>query len=810
MSDTPDSSPYTFEFDVDGGAVREWHLTDDGAEPRLVDDYAPSLFASGPDDALADLRERLESDPKVLGTRCERWATNLHEHHRDERTRPLRVDLERVDEVYALAREVRGVHERENYAPGTFRLFDVDLDPGFRYCLDRGLDPTPARDLRTLEVTLEEPALTNRDLSALRIDGEPVSTLVSGAGDPADVDVLRALHRRLERIDPDALVLSRADLVPILEGAAEACGLDEGEFHLGRLPGWTRIAGANTYESYGQVGHSPARYRVPGRAIVDRSNSFLWHQSGLEGIRYMVAKTGRPLQEAAWGSIGTLLTSRQIRLAREEGVLAPWNKWEPERFADVRTLHDADRGGFTFAPEVGFHEEVHEIDFASLYPRIIRERNVSPETVDCADLGCPRPARDRVPGLEYEICEREGFLPEVLEGLLADRAERKERLATEADLPDDEAARLRAESGAIKWVLVSCFGYQGYRNAKFGRIECHEAINAYAREIALEAKARLEAGGWRIVHGIVDSLWVTPDPDRDGDPEPLAAVTADVSESVGIPLERDGSYEWVCFVPLRESGGSGGSTQASDANSSAAARPGALTKYFGKRRTEESDDERGDGVGNEGGSDERADGNEGDGNVDGDGGGGGEGDDTDARYKFRGLECRQRSTPPFVADCQREFVEALDRERDPAAVCDVLRRRLADLREGAIDPAELVITSRASRRLSEYRQRTRTVAALQRYERHGVDRHPGQSVEYVVVDDERRGPERVRLAFELEGAGDGAAAFDAPRRAYDADFYADLLIRACESVVSPLGWTRRRIRRYLRDGHAVRLSTFAE
>ncbi|WP_254522444.1 DNA polymerase domain-containing protein [Natrinema caseinilyticum] len=746
-------SPYTFEFE--DGTVREWTLTEEGAEPTAVADYAPSLFVAGPDGALAGLRERLEADPKVAAARTERWATSLHEAHAGERSRVLRADLERVDEIRTLAREIRGVHERDAHAPGTFRLFDVDLAPGFRYCLDRDRDPTPTRDLRQLRLALDEAALADGDVSVLELDGEPV-----GGDEP---HVLRTLRRRLERRDPDVLVVSHAELVPELERRAEALGL---EFHLGRRPGLTKLASENTYASYGQVGHSPARYRVPGRAIIDTSNSFLWHQSGLAGIRYMVERTGRPLQEAAWGSIGTLLTSRQIRLARRRrAVLAPWNKWEPERFTDVETLHAADRGGFTFSPEVGFHEDVHEIDFASLYPRIICEHNVSPETVGCdCDVGdIDHTGTTPVPDLGYEICEDDGFLPAVLESLITDRAAIKRRL--DDDPPDDEAARLRAESGAIKWVLVSCFGYQGYRNAKFGRIECHEAINAYAREIALAAKRRLEEAGWRIVHGIVDSLWVTP---RVDEPEPLAAVTADISATVGIPLEHDGSYEWVCFVPLRDSIGSGGSVDRGGSGGRAdrsghrgsgggraggGASAGALTRYFGKR--------------------------------------------TGGEYKFRGIEVRQRSTPSFVADSQRAFVEALDRERDPEAVCDVLGRRLRELRAGDVDPADLTVTKRVSRRLADYSQRTHTVAALRRYERRGIDRHPGQSVEYVVRDDDARGPERVRLALEEP-------------RAYDADYYATLLVRACESVVSPLGWDRSRIQRSLRDGRTVRLSTFTD
>ncbi|GAA0676433.1 hypothetical protein ACFQDG_01510 [Natronoarchaeum mannanilyticum] len=69
-------------------------------------------------------------------------------------------------------------------------------------------------------------------------------------------------------------------------------------------------------------------------------------------------------------------------------------------------------------------------------------------------------------------------------------------------------------------------------------------------------------------------------------------------------------------------------------------------------------------------------------------------------------------------------------------------------------------------------------------------KRPGQSVQYVVVDD-ARSRERVRLAFELID-----------------DYDADLLVRACESVVSPLGWKRKRIRRYLRDGENLTLGAF--
>ena len=867
-----DRSPFAIE--CPDGAVRAWYLTETGAEFVLDEAYESSLFVAGPDAALEALATRLATDPKVTATAMTHRYTTLHDTKgRTPPERVLSVSLDRIGEVRTLAREIKHRHEpavveamggpasethvtrlgESNAAlgPGTLRLFDVDLTPGFRYCLDRGVTPArapPGRELRWCRIGIGERALAEGDVSTLTVDGDRLE------GSPAAV--LESLAAYLERTDPDVLVLGYADLVPLLFETADEAGLDE--FRLGRLPGWTQVAGENSFESYGQVGHSPARYRVPGRAIVDESNSFLWHQSGPHGLLYMVERSGRPLQEAAWGSIGTLLTSRQVRMARRDrDVVATWNKWEPERFKDVRTLHDADRGGFTFAPDVGFHEEVHEIDFASLYPRIICEHNVSPETVDCAccdpdDGGTPR---ERVPGLDYHICERDGFLPDVLEPLLRDRAAIKRALREgeregdgergdevgksgeggrdgesrggvgkgdggerddASDLSDAEIQRLRGRSGAIKWVLVSCFGYQGYRNAKFGRIECHEAINAYAREIALDAKDHLEAGGWRIVHGIVDSLWVTP---AAADPEPLESVLRDVTDAVGIALEHDGTYEWVCFVPRRGTiervaGEAKARTNTGETADPAAAGTngiqcaggidsrtgpaGTLTRYFGKR--------------------------------------------TNGEFKLRGIEARQRSTPEFVTDCQRELLETLDAERDPVAVCDRLGRQLGRLERGAVDPADLVITKRVSKPLAAYTQATHTVAALERYRAIEVPKAPGQSVEYVVVnDDARRTAERVRLAIEdwpkagndesgdsSDGVRDdssdgesgdssdsgsedtGASRPSADRLPYDADYYARLLVRAAESVVSPLGWDRTRIRRYLADGRTVSLSAFVD
>jgi len=401
---------------------------------------------------------------------------------------------------------------------------------------------------------------------------------------------------------------------------------------------------------------------------------------------------------------------------------------------DRRDLDDADRGGTTFAPDVGVHEDVHELDFASLYPNIIRTRNISPETVRC---GCCD--TDDVPGLGYSICEHDGYLPDVLGPLIDARSDIKAQIP---DASGDECERLEAASSAIKWILVSCFGYQGFSNAKYGRIECHEAINAYAREILLDAKTALEEAGWRVVHGIVDSIWVTPAEGRDQ--RPLEAVAGEVSAEVGIELEYECAFDWVAFCPMQNS------------------ESGALTRYFGKRQGEKYPET---GLGD--------------------------------AIKTRGIEGRQRSTPAWVEDAQGEALRVFDKTRSPEAVCDVLRRRLRELREDEVDAGELVVDNRVSKDVDDYSMETLTVAALKRAQIQGASLSPGQHVWYVVVDADVRGAARVRLEFE-----------DFDR--YDVEWYENAAVRAVESVLAPVGWRESEIRQYLSETSDEKLARFAD
>ena len=214
---------------------------------------------------------------------------------------------------------------------------------------------------------------------------------------------------------------------------------------------------------------------------------------------------------------GTLISSYETYEAVRRGIVVPFRKSDAEVLRKFAALKTADRGGMMFQPEPGIFEEVDEIDFTSMYPSIIVQANLSPETI-----GHPEQ-------------QQRGFLPTALEPLLALRIRTKQMKKTDPAIAGIDAI--------LKWMLVTCFGYTGYKNAKFGRIEVHEGITGRSRDILLLTKDIAEAMGFRILHGIVDCLWVQG--------SPVAALQERVNRETGLLTELE-HFNWIVFLPLND------------------------------------------------------------------------------------------------------------------------------------------------------------------------------------------------------------------------------------------------------------------
>src|SRR5205807_8814272 len=98
-------------------------------------------------------------------------------------------------------------------------------------------------------------------------------------------------------------------------------------------------------------------------------------------------------------------------------------------------------------------DQVRELDFTNLYPTIVRDPNLSGETVKCKC--CPN-SRRRVPELDYNICNRwRGIVPRSLESLLDRRSRYKQLKKDEKD--ELKRQKYDARQSALKWILVCSF-----------------------------------------------------------------------------------------------------------------------------------------------------------------------------------------------------------------------------------------------------------------------------------------------------------------------------------------------------------------
>lgn len=230
---------------------------------------------------LTTLRTDLTTAPAIVDTQIVDQRVGF----RHDSEPVLKLSLASIEDVRPIARSIR-----DYGAPGEYRVYNVDFSREFRYCLEQAVDPTPSHDLHSLTIHIPETTLANGQLDTIALNDN------THAG--SRQKLIAELQHTLTTADPDVLRVNTAEVVPFLyEQAATA----DRELELGRRPGYQQLAGGSTYESYGQVGHSPARYNVPGRVIVDESNTFFYDESNLAGCLDLVSRSHKPPPRALVG-----------------------------------------------------------------------------------------------------------------------------------------------------------------------------------------------------------------------------------------------------------------------------------------------------------------------------------------------------------------------------------------------------------------------------------------------------------------------------------------------------------------------------
>ena len=683
-----------------------WLLCEDGRRIRAVDFFVPTCYLAAPPSIREQVFRLLRRAPCRISTReVERYELGA--------SRPISV-LE--VSVHAPAQFSSLTQQLIRSCPDA-QFFHVDVSLPQRYFYDRELFPlvhcevdlTVENRIQSIQA-LESPwntdyglpPLTIMELSTdnpspnpnhggrgslvVRMDGE------EGALEGDDADVIQGLHRLLVRQDPDILLTDWGDsyLLPRLMTMADRLRLP---LALNRDP--HRSVGAKrprSYFSYGRIlSHAGAR-TLSGRLHLDRHNSFALAEMGLAGLIEQARIAKVDLQQMARTTTGTGITSMQLETACRDGLLIPYRKQEPEAFKSALELLQTDQGGLVFAPIVGYHEQVGELDFSSMYPAIMTRFNISPETVNCRC--CRDEPTAQVPEIGHHIClHRRGLVPRTLAPLLEKRARYKQLMAT-ATQPVARAV-LDQRQTALKWLLVVSFGYLGYKNARFGRIEAHESVTAYSRDLLLQAKEVAERQGYRMLHAIVDSLWLVKPGAVRADYDRLAqAISKQTELSIGV----EGLYHWIGFLPSRVN--------------PLMPVPNQFVGLFDH-----------------------------------------------GAMKIRGIEIRRSDAPFLVKRAQAEVLRCLSEVRTLAELpgqipqaLEIVRTYRRYLLDGHATIEELAITKSLSKEPQAYRHQTLSMIAAQELLARGVSLQAGDTIHYIITDaDAAYPPDRARAVAGLDG-----------------------------------------------------------
>lgn len=734
---------------------------------RYTVPYKPEFCLKAEAEPLEAAQRMLLKDPRVEST----WRDRTRLWLRGPLEDVLRVRTNRLQDLYFVAQDLRRATKTKG-----FLFFDVDHQPESRWMHSRGLfamcrlktghgrplleiEPSedrwtidyPNPELRTVRLEAhgqqQGPSQTFKDpLVSIKL-GDTVFACPRPGDAESERATLLAFGNALTGLDPDVIITHHGDRwdIPYLLDRIHHYKLED-RVRLGRDPDPSPERPdqkAQSIHTYGRWLFKTHAFYLRGRWHIDLSKKTLDaddDRKDLHGILYLARLSNRRPQDVNRNGAGYALQQMQIDAAIDQGVALPWKRNLAEDWKDAATLCAVDRGGQIMVPTPGIYEDVASCDFSGFYPSLVVAHNLSSDTINCDCC----PDGPLVPELGYHICRRhDGHQSSILRQMQPHRRYVKailKRAEALGDVPEDLVAKARAIKAEQKALGVVCFGYFRYRNARFGCAEVHQAIQCYGRAGMTRAREVAQSHGFQMIHAMTDCAFLhRPGLTR----KDIQRVTRAISQNVGVPMDVEGIYRWVVFLPSK--------------THSSASDVGVPNRYYGLF--------------------------------------------SDGRLKVRGIDVQKHITPPWIYDAQQAMLDVLAqaqnaaqfRARIPLAM-RVAKKAASALRDHQVRSEDLGLMIQATRNVEEYVANTNTKHALENLLEIGTVRNPGEYVKYVVA--RRKGPKASR-ALPIEVLKLPGRLGTVRANEYDVGFYLRLLARSIETILAPFGYTEERVFQWL-------------
>jgi len=227
---------------------------------------------------------------------------------------------------------------------------------------------------------------------------------------------------------------------------------------------------------------------------------------------------------------------------RQNGILIHRRQELDNRSSDVSNdaiIKDKKfRGGLVVEPQVGIHFDVTVMDFASLYPSIIKVKNLSYETVRCSHDECKK---NTIPQTNHWVCTKKNGLTSVLIGSLRDlRVNYYKNMAKKDTLTAEERQLFTVVSQALKVILNASYGVMGAEIFPLYFLPAAEATTATGRHIILSTIDKCKESGIDVLYGDTDSLFV-----KKPTPKQIEDIITRAKIDHNVELEIDKEYRYV-------------------------------------------------------------------------------------------------------------------------------------------------------------------------------------------------------------------------------------------------------------------------
>ncbi len=216
---------------------------------------------------------------------------------------------------------------------------------------------------------------------------------------------------------------------------------------------------------------------------------------------------------------------------------------QPDAQTEAMIGGKAFKGAIVIEPVAGVHFNATVLDFASLYPTIMKTHNISYETIDCPHDECRTAGDNRVPETDHWICKKKkGMISQTIGFFRDTRVNWFKPKVKDKSLSEDTRNWYSVVEKALKVFINASYGVTGAQHFELFCMPAAESVTAFGRDAIVRTKEKAEDMGIRVLYGDTDSVFLD-NPSSEQQKE----LVKWSSKVLGIDLEVEKTYKYVAL-----------------------------------------------------------------------------------------------------------------------------------------------------------------------------------------------------------------------------------------------------------------------